>query len=141
VKLKLVLIILFLMIAGIGMGFQIDEGVCNGAYRQKSIALKMIKPFVPGSWLIYFGVGNKHYDLQTKKVKSYSRVCKDLKTGRPFSQVTGEVGKHYLLDCVLVDDSFEDKTGCAVWHREGWRGTGDLFIDLMFWLPAKGGGE
>ena len=65
-------IILTILLAGIYTGIGTSD-VCNGAYLQKSLTVSIVKPFFPGYWTIYLGIGNKHWDYAETEYKYTDR--------------------------------------------------------------------
>jgi len=129
-KIKIVLI--FLLIFGLYTGWYVDPGVCNGPYRQKALGVSIIKPFFPGTWHLYFGIGNKHWDYKQEKTISYYTECEDIETGEEFIDKDHESEEHFLMDCVYIRKERIHESGCAYWYNKDYYLQGDI-IDLTPW--------
>lgn len=131
-KIIIAVIILTIFLLGNYIGIGIMDSVCNGPYLQQALAVSYVKPFVAGNGLIYLGWGNKHWDYQVDKYTSKVEKCKVKGTNDPFAEMDMKVGQKFDKECVWVEETHEQVTGCAHYYDNGYKGQGN-FIDLTPW--------
>jgi len=128
---KVLVIIIFALVFGLYTGWYIDEGVCNGPYKQRAIGISIIKPFLRGHWKVYLGFGNKHWDYKETKSRSKTRECRVKGTDDVFGS-DYKIGEEFEMECDWVKDDYVRRSGCAWYYDKGYNLKGEI-IDLTPW--------